>query len=286
MSKYKIAVLGGDKRQAILASLLSEAGFECAAFATPASNLGGATNAIDAEGALTGAAAVLLPLPVTRDGKTLNAPAYDGSICLSALEEQIPKEAPILGGMIKAEHFPSHRCHDYYEGEELKLLNTIPTAEGAVAIAMNELPTTLRGTKTLVLGFGRVGKTLGMMLKGLGAVLSVATRNRTEAAICEIMGIETTDYATLPKAIGDYGLIFNTVPSVLLRDSLLESVSDSAPVIDLATYPGGVDFEKAEALGKRVIWALALPGKVAPVTAATYIKKAVLRILEEEGIAL
>ncbi len=286
MSKYKIAVLGGDRRQAVLASLLSDAGFECAAFATPQTELGGATIAADTYGALTGAAAVVLPLPVTRDGKTLNAPAYDGSVCLSELEKHIPEETPILGGMIKSEQFPTHRCHDYYEGEELKLLNTIPTAEGAVAIAMNELPTTLRGTKTLVLGFGRVGKTLGMMLNGLGAVLSVATRNRTESAICEILGINTVDYADLPQSIGEYGLIFNTVPSVLLRDSLLESVSDSAPVIDLATYPGGVDFERAEALGKHVIWALALPGKVAPVTAATYIKKAVIRILEEEGIVL
>ncbi len=286
MSKYKIAVIGGDKRQAHLASMLAEAGFECAAFATPQSNLGGATIAAEIEGALNGAAAVVLPLPVTRDGKTLNAPAHDGGICLAELEKQIPESTPIIGGMIKQEHFSSHRCHDYYGGEELQLLNTIPTAEGAVAIAMNELPTTIKGTKTLVMGFGRVGKTLGMMLKGLGAVLSVATRNRTEAAICEILDINTVDYADLPQSIGEYGLIFNTVPSVLLRDSLLESVSDSAPVIDLATYPGGVDFEQAESMGKKVIWALALPGKVAPVTAAAYIKKAVIRILEEEGIKL
>ena len=286
MSKYKIAVLGGDKRQAILASLLANAGFECAAFATPITNLGTATVAADAEGALNCADAVVLPLPVTRDGKTLNAPAHEGVICLSSLEKQIPEGTPIIGGMIKSEQFQTHRCYDYYAGEELKLLNTIPTAEGAVAIAVNELPTTLKGTKTLVMGFGRVGKTLGMMLKGLGAVLSVATRNATEQAICEILDIATVDYAELPQSIGDYGLIFNTVPSVLLRDSLLESVNDDTPVIDLATYPGGVDFERADELGKRVIWALALPGKVAPVTAATYIKKAVIRILEKEGITL
>ncbi len=286
MSKYKIAVLGGDKRQAILASLLADAGFECAAYGTPMSNLGSATVAADAEGAINGAAAIVLPLPVTRDGKTLNAPAHDKAICLSELEKQIPLTTPIIGGMIKAEYFQSHRCCDYYAGEELKLLNTVPTAEGAVAIAMNELPTTLKGTKTLVMGFGRVGKTLGMMLKGLGAVLSVATRNTTEQAICEILDIATVEYSQLSETIGSYGLIFNTVPSVLLRDSLLEAVDDDAPVIDLATYPGGVDFERADELGKHVIWALALPGKVAPVTAATYIKKAVLRILEEEGITI
>ncbi len=284
MSKHKIAVIGGDRRQSFLAAMLAEEGYECAVFAAPDTDLGNATLAADAEGALRDAAAVILPLPASRDGKTVNAPSFDGVVTLSQINEYLSENATVIGGMLSPNIYPSHRSYDYYEGEELVLLNTIPTAEGAVAIAMNELPTTIKGTKTLLLGFGRVGKTLGRMLKSLGAVLTVATRNRTEQAICDIMDIETVDYATLPEALSSYGLIFNTVPCVLLCDGLLEQINDSTPVIDLATYPGGVDFDRADELGKRVIWALALPGKVAPKTAATYIKKAVMRILKEENI--
>ncbi len=284
MSKHKIAVIGGDRRQSYLAGMLADEGYECAVFAAPNTSLGNATLSADADGALRDADAVILPLPASRDGKTVNAPAFDGTVELSYIDGKAPATAVIIGGMLRPEAYPNRRTHDYYEGEELKLLNTIPTAEGAVAIAMNELPTTVKGTKTLLLGFGRVGKTLGRMLHDLGAELTVATRNRTEQAICDIMDIKTVDYASLPKTLPDYGLIFNTVPSVLLRDGLLEQINDETPVIDLATYPGGVDFDRADELGKHVIWALALPGKVAPKTAAAYIKKAVMRILKEENI--
>ena len=68
----------------------------------------------------------------------------------------------------------------------------------------------------------------------------------------------------------------------LLTGELLQRVKDSTPIIDLATHPGGVD--SAAAKGKNVIWALGLPGKVAPVTAGEYISKTVIGILEEEKL--
>lgn len=39
-------------------------------------------------------------------------------------------------------------------------------------------------------------------------------------------------------------------------------------------------------LGVRVIWALSLPGKVAPVSAAEIIKDTVFNILEERGVQI
>lgn len=36
--------------------------------------------------------------------------------------------------------------------------NAVPTAEGAVQVAMEELPFTLHSARVLILGFGRVGK--------------------------------------------------------------------------------------------------------------------------------
>ena len=55
----------------------------------------------------------------------------------------------------------------------------------------------------------------------------------------------------------------------------------------ISPYPNyasaGVDFEAARLLGKNVIWALSLPGKVAPVTAGRIIYETVMNILEEQG---
>ncbi len=284
MSTVKIAVIGGDRRQAVLASLLAEDGYECAVYGLDGANIGGATKCADIESAIEGAEAVILPLPVSRNGKTVNAPLYTGDISINTINTLAPQYVPFLGGMIKEKDFPGRTVRDYYKEEELQVLNTVPTAEGAVAIAMNEMPTTINGSKTLIMGFGRVGKTLGLVLRGLGALVTVATRNATERAVCEILGFEVVDYPALNKSIGAFGLIFNTVPAVLLTEELLENVADGTPVIDLATHPGGVDASAAERLGKNVIWALGLPGKVAPVTAGRYIKKTVCAILKEEKI--
>lgn len=284
MSTVKIAVIGGDRRQSVLAALLAEDGFECAVFGLDGVDIGSATRCADIEGAIAGTEAVILPLPVSRNGKTVNSPLYAGEISIKELHALVPLYVPFLGGMIKQKDFPDRTVRDYYKEEELQILNTVPTAEGAVAIAMNELSSTINGTSALIMGFGRVGKTLGLVLRGLGATVTVATRNPTEHAVCEILGFNVAEHPTLAASIGTYGLIFNTIPAVLLTEELLENVADGTPVIDLATHPGGVDASAAERLGKNVIWALGLPGKVAPVTAGKYIKKTVCGILKEERI--
>lgn len=46
----------------------------------------------------------------------------------------------------------------------------------------------------------------------------------------------------------------------------------------------GVDFDSAKKLGLNVIWALSLPGKVAPVTAAVFIKETIYNIINELGV--
>lgn len=284
MSNTKIAVIGGDRRQALLATAVAAEGYECAVFAIDGADIGGATRSANLEGALKNAAAVVLPLPVSRDGKRINTPLYGKEVYIDTVKELSSDNALFLGGMINKEHFKDKKVCDYYEKEELQLLNTIPTAEGAIAIAMDALPTTLHGTECLIMGGGRVGKCLAIMLGGIGAKVSVATRNPAEKAVFSILGHRVLEYRELGEKISDYGVIFNTVPALLLTDELLGKVKSTTPVIDLATHPGGVDATAAKNMGKNVIWALGLPGKVAPVTAGEYISKTVLGILREENI--
>ena len=80
-----------------------------------------------------------------------------------------------------------------------------------------------------------------------------------------------------------YDVVFNTVPSLVFDKRLLEKTPDDTLIIDLASRPGGVDMNTAKAMGKHVIWALSLPGKVAPVSAGKIIFSTVMKILGEEG---
>ncbi|MEG2939200.1 MAG: dipicolinate synthase subunit DpsA, partial [Oscillospiraceae bacterium] len=54
-------------------------------------------------------------------------------------------------------------------------------------------------------------------------------------------------------------------------------------VLDLASAPGGTDFEYAKRNGFDTELALSLPGRVAPKTAGGIIKDTVLNMIEERG---
>ena len=64
----------------------------------------------------------------------------------------------------------------------------------------------------------------------------------------------------------------------------LDVFNEKSIIIDLASRPGGVDFDYGKKIGKRIIWALSLPGKVAPVTAGRIIYNTVVTLLNEKGV--
>ena len=71
----KIGILGGDMRQAVLAGRLSSLGFEVAVWGfSQNSDISGAVRCADFASAIKSADAIVLPLPVSRDGVTLNCP--------------------------------------------------------------------------------------------------------------------------------------------------------------------------------------------------------------------
>ena len=142
----------------------------------------------------------------------------------------------------------------------------------------------MNGSRVLILGYGRLGKVLAKMLSGLGAEVYVATRKYSDAAWLRAYGINSVYMDGLDRYLADMDLIINTIPDKVLDQAKLELIEKESLVIDLASKPGGVDFEKAGQIGIKVIWALSLPGKVAPVTAANYMKQTIYNILQELGV--
>jgi dipicolinate synthase subunit A len=163
-------------------------------------------------------------------------------------------------------------------------MNAIPTAEGAIQIAMEELPFTIHASNILVMGYGRIGKTLSKMLNGIGANVYIEARKFSDLASIRSFGYNEVHISELPVYLCKMDIIFNTIPFVILNEELLKSIKSTCLIIDLASKPGGIDFSKARELGIKAIWALSLPGKVAPLTAAEFIKKTVYNILEEMGV--
>ena len=151
------------------------------------------------------------------------------------------------------------------EVDEIAILNSIPTAEGAIQLAMEQKPITIHGSKCLVLGFGRCGMTLARKLDALGANVTVASRNVADLARIVEMGLKPLLLSDLDTET-NFDFVFNTIPALVLTASYLELINKDALIIDLAAEPGGTDFHAAKEFGILAILALSLPGKVAPIT--------------------
>jgi dipicolinate synthase subunit A len=275
-----ISVIGGDMRQIYLIKSLMKHGYNVKYF--------GFDKFLDncektLHNAITGAFAIVLPVPVTTDGVNVNAPLCNVKISVSEIAAEAKDVKIIFGGKLNSiKDLFAAECFDYIEREEVSVMNAVPTAEGAIEIAINELPSTVFKMNCLITGYGRVSKALASRLKALGANVTVAARKQSDLAWIEESGYTPLCFKKLTESLYKFDCIFNTVPVRVFNKPELLEISEDTVIIDLASKPGGVDMEEAALLGKKVIWALSLPGKVAPKTSGEIIAKTVIRILEEE----
>lgn len=231
---------------------------------------------------------VILPLPVLKNG-VLNAPFSAREYTLEEVFDALAPGQMVCGGMpsdkvVQMAKKRELQLIDYYAREECQIANAVPTAEGAIQVAMGNMLSTLHGTKALVIGFGRVGKLTAHRLQNLGARVTVASRKCEDWAWAEAYGYHFEDTRQLAYWMGGYDLIINTVPALILDEVHLERVQTEAFIIDLASEPGGVDMVVAEKLGLHAVTLPGLPGKTAPKTAAKAIKDTVYNILHEMGV--
>lgn len=282
------AVVGGDLRAAYLAGLLAQDGYNVITAGLDGTDLPPCvTGCTNLSQAISLADGVVLPLPVTTDGTTLNAPFSRVRIQLDQVLSGLLPDQFVVGGGLSAELRADLASRgvtagDYLQREELAVLNSVPTAEGAVQLAMEELPVTIRGARCLITGYGRVAKALASLLFAMGADVTIAARRCEDRAAATINGCASICIEDLTAA-GDFDVIFNTVPALLFTAEVLKKLSRTTLLIDLASRPGGVDFPAAAALQMKTVWALSLPGRVAPKSAGEILKRTILNMLREVG---
>ncbi|MGI6097955.1 MAG: dipicolinate synthase subunit DpsA, partial [Dethiobacteria bacterium] len=151
--------------------------------------------------------------------------------------------------------------------DQIAFLNAVPTAEGAIAYAICNSDITIHGSESFVLGFGRCGSVLARSLQGLSARVSVFTRSSKSQAAAKAYGTNSFPLNALLKEIHKADYIFNTVPSVVLTADLLAKAKKNCLLIDLASFPGGIDFLAAQQLGLKGKRLPGIPGKIAPKSA-------------------
>lgn len=226
---------------------------------------------------------IIFPLPVSADGKTVNAPFSDEILMISDFIPKLKKNSAVYGGMFSSETADifSVPVYDYSEREEFSVVNAEATAEGALRTVLEISDETIFRSRILITGFGRIAKTLARILLVMGADVTVSARKKSDIAWAEIYGCKTADISKLADIAGSYDIIFNTVPALIFDSKVIDNISKKAVIIDLASKPGGTDFRYASETGIRAVLASGLPGKMFPVTAGYTAADTLINMINE-----
>lgn len=283
-----IAVIGGDEREKVLVNQLVNMGAMINVVGLPIEE----TNEIKVYSEIVDAVkdiqGIILPMPGTDQQGIIRAVFAKQPLVLNEdIFKELPRGIPILVGAAKpylkelASRYQS-KLIEIADRDDIAILNSIPSAEGAIQTAMEETDITIHGSHSIVLGYGRCGVSLARMLAGIGAKTYVAARKPKDIARIYEQGYTPVTYNELKEYISSMDIIFNTVPQLVLTRSLLRLIKPGTVIIDIASPPGGVDFAAAREFGVKAILAPGLPGKVAPKTAGLILAKALPDILLRE----
>jgi len=222
---------------------------------------------------------LVLPLPVTRDGVNINTPYFGHPLPLTIIPDAVHEGGVVYCGRSIPELEDICGRHnlgitDYFEREELVVMNAMVTAESTLEILIRELKRSIFGSNVLLTGFGRISKVLAKYLITLGAHVTVTARKYSDLAWAEITGCKAVHLSKMSGIVSGFDVIINTVPAVMFGTGDIKNLKPGCLTVDLASKPGFEDMDN-------VIHALSLPGKSSPVSAGYIIADTIMNILAE-----
>lgn len=291
MKKKKLVIIGGDARQTEIAEQCLRHGIRVYLIGFEKWNRH-AFDIVKANGygdvPWPDVDAILLPVSGLKEGNKVEAVFAKQNVIL---QEEWVKRTKSNCVVITGIHTTSLHAlltkyprpyHKLLERDDIAIYNSIPSAEGTLLMALQETDITIHGSRTIVLGFGRTGQTIADTFSSLGAYVKVVTNASSEKARAEVMGFTTFHTNALSDIVKDGDICVNTIPALVLSKEVLTHASSRMLIIDLASAPGGTDFDYAKKRGMKALLAPGLPGRVAPVTAGRILAQVLIDLLLEK----
>ena len=289
LTGIRVVIMGGDARQIEVISKLSEldASVTLVGFDHLQNQYPGVAKADMDEEIFKTSDALILPVMGTDDMGHVESVFCSTDIVLTEhYINLLPKHAKILTGMAKP--YLKKLCVKYQielvellDRDDVAIYNSIPTAEGAIMMAIQNTDFTIHGATSAVLGFGRTGITMARTLQGMGSKVKVGVRREEHYARAWESGFAPFFIKDLLGHVGDVDLLFNTIPTMIITAQIIANIPHQSLIIDLASKPGGTDFRYAEKRGVKAMLAPGLPGIVAPKTAGQILARALSQLIFE-----
>lgn len=286
----EIAVIGGDARQLEIVrklteqeAILSLIGFEQLDHAFT-----GATKEKIDNVDFSKIDAIILPVKGTDlNGQVDTIFSNEKVFLTKEILEKTPEHCTVYSG-ITNEYLnllikeTNRKLVQLFDRDDVAILNSIPTVEGTIMMAIQHTDTTIHGSKVMVLGLGRVGMSVSRTFHALGAKVKVAANQSEHIARIIEMGLTPVHLDDLQIAVEDIDICINTIPHLVVTSDVIEKMPLHTLVLDLASKPGGTDFQYAEKRGVKALLAPSLPGIVAPKTAGNILADVLAQLLAEQ----
>ena len=186
----------------------------------------------------------------------------------------------VFGGVLNEEwkkFFEAYKIPywDFMKLPEVVVGNAWITAEATIAEVLLQSDISIYGQKVLVTGYGCCGEKIAKLFARLGANVMVAARREAVRESVRKDGFEAIAFEELEKNLVDADTVINTVPALVLTEDCIRRMPRGSLIIDIASKPGGTDFEAAKRYGIRAKLALGLPGIYTTSSSARLLKNAI-----------
>lgn len=289
MNEIRILNIGGDSRQIHLINYLIAYGYNVSSSALYSELLSDKCNLLNNyKDALQTHHIILGPTPFSKDGKQINTLKNDIIIYINELKSLLTPEHLIIGGSIPSilsEALAKKNIPyiDLLQNDSVAIENAVSTAEGAIAKAITQSPINVNSSNCLVVGYGKCGKVIANKLSGLGAKVNITTRSSQNNAIAKSNGFTLVNPSDLIMKINTFEFIFNTVPDKILTSEYLSLLNPDVTIIDIASAPGGLDYDYINTTKINAFLYLGIPGKISPKSSGIILANAIIDYLNERS---
>lgn len=285
-NKPTLSVIGGDSRQLYAAEHFINMGYKTKLFNCELENITDKTHYCKNLKEATESEIIILPLPVTKNNRIINAPLSDDNITISELTAYLNDKHQIFLGMAPKAVFRQIKAaagfvYDYYTDESLISKNALLTAEGLISIIANKIPLTINGLKVAITGYGRIAGYTASLLKNMNAEVFIFARNKVQITKAKLSGFKAYSIESLHSLIQNFDCIINTVPAQIINENIIKKSKKDCLIIESASTPYGIDFDACTNSQRNLIKAFSLPGKTSPKSAGIIIAETVNEILKE-----
>jgi len=265
----KIAIMGGDLRNLYLQVMLEKDGHNTYLYGFSKLNLG-----ISSLYKALAAPIIIGGIPFAK-GTELFAP-YNERVEIDKIIQNIGNDKLLIGGNLGCLDL---KCNfiDLLCYEQFLVKNAIPTSEGVVSLAINYTKNTIKDSSVIIIGYGRIGSICANLFAALGARVAVVVLEQKETLKTNFKG-EVILYRDINEYLLNFDIIINTPSQDVINHSNLQYIKKDALIIDVSSQPFGVNEEIEKDI--KILRPRGLPAKVAPKSAALYIKEVISSYLE------